>query len=222
MRILLVEDDLSVAKPVVRALRKIFAVDHASSYKEAALLIELHCYDLLLLDLYLPDGNGVDLINSRKSTPHVIILSGDGTEKSKVFFLQNGAADYICKPFSIAELIARVNNVARSSTKASNLDTTTGLFIDQTHKQAQCNGKLLPLRRKEFEILAFLEKHIHKPVVKSLILEAVWDERNEPFSNTIDVHICALRKALRRSSSKFEIHTIRGVGYLLTQSKVTS
>lgn len=222
MRILLVEDDLSIALPIMRALRKEFAADHAHNCRQAELLLDLHSYHLLIIDLGLPDGCGTRICEQQGKDCDIIILSGDISEKTRVFHLQNYATDYVCKPFSLSELLARVHNVQKTALRKPPSIQKNGLYVDSIHKQAVIDGAPLPLRRKEFEILSVLEKHMGQPVVKSLLLEEVWDEENEPFSNTIDAHVCSLRKALKQSDCRYVIQTIRGIGYVLTEPPATA
>ncbi len=226
MRILLVEDQLDIAEPIIRCLRRDFPVDHATTCTEARLLLDLHTYDLLIIDIGLPDGSGADICREKleKKLPgFTIILSGDFSEQSKVFHLENFADDYIAKPFSLAELRTRVTKFSKRLTEITPTTIAgNGLVLQRSHKQAFIHGKSINLRRKEFEVLAVLDRYIEKPVLKSALLEEVWDEQNEPFSNTIDAHICALRKAIRKVSSDYTIQTIRGIGYQLTQQHARS
>lgn len=226
MRILLVEDQLDIAGPIIRCLRRDFPVDHATTCVDARLLLDIHTYDLLIIDLGLPDGSGTEICKEkleRQLPGFTIILSGDFSEQSIVFHLENFADDYIAKPFSLAELRTRVKNFSKRLSEVSlTPHLEEGLVLQRLHKQAFIHGKPIQLRRKEFELLSVLDKYIEKPVLKSALLEEVWDEQNEPFSNTIDAHICALRKALRKVSSDYTIQTIRGIGYQLTQQHAGS
>jgi DNA-binding response OmpR family regulator len=223
MRILLLEDNPDIAGPVTRCLRSDYAVDHAASCKEAQLLLEVHTYDIHVIDLGLPDGSGTEIckeILEKNPEALIIILSCELSENIRVSHLDLYAVDYLSKPFSLRELVIRIKNTSKQLVPKTSLEVKKHLVLHRGHKQAYVFDKLLPLRRKEFEVLSVLEQYINKPVLKSLLLEAIWDEQNEPLSNTIDAHICAVRKVLLRAGSPVRIQTIRGVGYQLTTQNV--
>lgn len=223
MRILLIEDDESIAGPISRTLKREYTLDHAASCRDARLLLALHSYDILIIDLGLPDGSGTDICVEHyqsKAEGKILILSGETSESAKIFHLETYVEDYVTKPFSLSELTVRVQNILKRDKPPSKTHVAhnESLYLDTKHKQAYFNQSLLPLRRKEFEILSVLHRYVGKPVIKSMVLEEIWDDLHEPFSNTIDAHICTIRKVLRKYSPDIQIQTVRGIGYQLILS----
>jgi two-component system response regulator RegX3 len=221
IRILLVEDDDSIASPLAEGLaRAEFDVTVARTGTEG--LDAAARADLVLLDLGLPDVDGADvcrLLLTRSDAP-IIVLTARGDEQDRVRLLEMGADDYVVKPFGLRELVARIGAVLRRSRQgragATESDLEVQAFarlrIDHRSRRVDVDGHEIALSRKEFDLLARLAETPGTVVRRDRIIEEVWDEHWWGSTKTLDVHIAALRKKL--GEPKF-IATIRGVGYRL-------
>ncbi len=234
-RILVVEDDLAIRRGLVDALRfDSFDVSEAGNAKDGlALALVLEC-DLILLDLLLPGGSGLDILQkvraSRPTLP-VIILTARGDEPDRVKGLAQGADDYVVKPFSIRELIARVRAVLRRS-PGRPLDVTgvhfpgTGGTADLLRREAvRADGARMELSKTEVDLLRFLASQAQRAVSREEILRHVWMiEPQGVETRTIDMHIARLREKLGDKSPECQtIVTVRGKGYMLSpDARVTS
>ncbi len=223
MRILLVEDDRKTADFIVRGLREAgYAVDHAEDGEEGLLLASMNPYDAAVVDIMLPKLDGLTLIErmraKRVNTP-VLILSAKRTVEDRVKGLQMGGDDYLVKPFSFSELLARVQALIRRA-HASPAPTTLGagdLTLDLLKHEVTRGGKRIDLQPREFSLLEYLLHNKERIVSKTMILEHVWDYAFDPQTNVVDVLVCRLRNKIDRDFPHKLIHTIRSVGYVIKE-----
>jgi len=215
MRILLVEDEDAIAEPLAEGLqREGFAVERASTGAEALAAGEP---DLVLLDLRLPDVDGLDVCRSlreRSSVP-IIVVTARGEEADRVVGLELGADDYVVKPFGLRELIARIRAVMRRTTVASQVSEPIRvgqLVVDERARRAELEGRELRLTPKEFDVLALLAREAGAAISRRRLLEEVWETSWFGSSKTIDVHVASLRRKL---GDPGWIETVRGVGFRL-------
>ena len=235
-RILVVEDEPAIAESVAYALgRDGFSVTLAATAGQAAALAE--SADLVVLDLMLPDGSGFDLIalwrgaratpstrdprNSR-NTKHipVIVLSSRDAESDRVVALEAGADDYVTKPFSPREVVARVRAVLRrSQNEPSTADTALPLSLDASTRRARANGTSLELTRVEFDVLSCLLEQPGRVYSRAELIGRVWGSGFAITDRTIDSHVKALRKKVAEAGAEPGlIETVRGVGYRVTDA----
>jgi len=217
MRLLLLEDDQQLAKGLLQAMvRQSYAVDHFDSVKEGLAAIEYEHYDLVILDLGLSDGSGLDFLKvyRNKQTEPVIILTARDTIEDKIQGLDLGADDYLPKPFDVNELQARIRALLRrSSGRASNQIVYGDLEVDQKARAVSYQGQSISLSRREYNLLEALLSNQGKVMSRANLEQTLysWDEEIE--SNALEVHIHNLRKKI---SSKL-IKTVRGVGYMVAE-----
>lgn len=219
VRILLVEDDRSIADTVVEGLMaNAFVVTHVATGADALAAGE---HDLILLDLGLPDMDGRDVCRElrRHTKAPIIMLTARAEEFDRILGLEMGADDYVTKPFSFRELVARIRAVARRSvdTRASNDEVSTGLIIgsmriDRRSRRVHLDGDEIALTAKEFDLLTFLASDIGAVRTRTEILENVWDAHWYGPTKTVDAHVASLRKKL---GSHDWIQAVRGVGFRL-------
>jgi DNA-binding response OmpR family regulator len=222
-RILFVEDERSISEPFARALeREGFDVTVAATVAEA---LAAGPADLVLLDLNLPDGDGREVareLRRRGDTP-IIMLTARGTETDRIVGLEIGADDYVVKPFSGGEVIARIRAVlrrARPADPAPPPETTIGdLHVDLAAHQAFLAGQEIQLSRKEFDLLAALIRRAGQVATREDLMAEVWDENWFGPTKTLDVHVGWLRRKLGDDpDAPRYIHTVRGVGYRFSES----
>lgn len=223
--ILLLEDDPTIAKTVVYAFERAnIQVTHCLLVRDAMLQIEHHIPDLLILDIGLPDGSGLDVCKKMRADQRlwqipILILSAHGEEIDRVLGLELGADDYVTKPFSPRELVARVNALLRRSnvTTISNeqaIETKEDLLVDVVSQRASLNGETLTLTKREFGLLVALWRSPGKIHSRESLLNNVWGADSESTDRTVDTHIKTLRAKLEQikpNSSYIETH--RGMGY---------
>jgi DNA-binding response OmpR family regulator len=220
VRILLVEDEHRVASFVARALREqSYAVDVAESCERALALACQTCYDTILLDLRLPDGDGVEVcrtLRNRGVNSPVLMLTARGMVEQRVEGLDAGADDYLTKPFAVAELLARVRALIRRGFQKSAATLRTGdLELDRHRRRAQRSGTPISLTSKEFALLELLLLRSPDIVPRSEILEHIWDAHFDSGTNLLEVYIKRLRQKIDHDYAAKLIHTVRGVGYRL-------
>jgi DNA-binding response OmpR family regulator len=220
VKILLVEDEIEFATTLRAVLvREAFVVDHVDRIDMAREAVLGNCYDLVLLDRTLPDGDGLSLIpDLRADHPGlpIIVLSGCGDILDRVAGLDQGADDYLIKPFALDEMFARIRAVKRRPTELDAEEIQVGaLVFDVTNEQATVAGHPLELPRRELLVLATLAKRRGRTVLRETLEQAVYGFDDEVQSNTLDSHISRLRRKLTDAGADVEIHPIRGVGYLL-------
>ena len=220
MHLLVIEDERVLCETIVRSLRRLaYSVDHCYDGDQALELLGTERYDLVLLDLNLPGKDGMTVLRTfrqrDRKTP-VLILSARSEVKDKVEGLDAGANDYLSKPFHLAELEARIRSLTlRQFTQQDVLLTFKALSFDTRSRTATVNGQTLALTRKETGILEYLMVHQGRPVSQEELMEHVWDNSVDSFSNTIRVHISALRKKLRTALGYDPIRNRIGEGYLM-------
>ena len=221
-RILLVEDEESITTPLSEALgREGFDVSVAGTAASALELVDSERPDLVLLDVMLPDGSGFDVARElrRDSRVPIIMLTARGEEADRVAGLELGADDYVVKPFSARELVARVRAVLRRAAEAGERRTEGPLVVgevrvDAERRTAALDGDELELSRKEFDLLRLLMENGGAVVTRERLIDEVWDTNWYGSTKTLDVHVSALRKKLGDDSNDPRyIHTVRGVGF---------
>ncbi len=219
MRILLVEDDVPLAKTIKAGLKKSWVVDWVDTCAAAKLQLACTDYFLVLLDVQLPDGTGWELCNYWRQN-HIaipfIFLTGLASVPDKVRGFNLGADDYLTKPFSLAELEVRIQAQARRSSffQTETRSIQNVLFDSETHTIA-LGEKTLPLRQKEWQIMELLAKRKNHIVSHYQLWEQVWEQSDLVNPNTVEVHISRLRKKLKMLTSQLSIKTVKPVGYQL-------
>lgn len=220
MRILLVEDEPQLARHLRKGLQEeAYAVDHAGTCREARYLAEENQYDLVVLDLMLPDGSGLDLLARWRREgleAPVLVLTARDRLDDKLKGFEAGADDYLTKPFAFEELLARVGSLLRRrKAPPAEVLEIEDLKLDRTRRDAERGGRSLRLTPKEFALLEYLMLHPGATLDRLTIAEHVWDEAYEARSNTIDVIVGRLRRKLEEGGASQLIHTVKGVGYAL-------
>lgn len=220
--ILIVEDDLASAAYLARGLGEAgFAVEACHDGRSGLERVTAGGFDLLILDRMLPGLDGLSLIaavrEARLRAP-IIMLSALGTVDDKIAGLAAGADDYLAKPFSFAELRARIASLLRrlDAARAPATRLAVGdLEIDLLTRTVSRAGRAIPLVRREFALLECLARHAGEVVTRSMMLEEVWNCRFDPGSNVVDVHVGRLRRKLEETPLPPILHTVRGAGYRL-------
>ncbi len=224
MKILLIEDELALSEALAALLRaEGFAVDPVATLDSAKTAIRIGSYDAVLLDLYLPDGDGMDWLAQLRATsnnPPVIIMTARDQISDRIAGLKCGADDYVVKPFGMRELIARIRAVARR-TAQSDLEVAPpaervfgALKIDVRRQRITLSGEEIHLTAKEFELVEYLSSDPGAVFKRSDILHDVWDTNWYGTSKTLDAHIAAIRKKL---GNPHWIESVRGVGFRFEQ-----
>lgn len=221
MRILVVEDDAKIAAFVSKGLQQAgFAVDTVGDGREALQMGLDNEYDAAVLDLMLPEMDGLDVISAwreKKIATPVIILSAKRSVDDRVTGLQRGGDDYLTKPFSFAELLARIQALIRRSTHTTEATEINygGLKLDLIRREVEREGQRIELQSREFSLLEYLMRNPGRVLSKTMILEHVWDYSFDPQTNVVDVLVCRLRNKVDRDFDVKLIHTLRGAGYVL-------
>lgn len=223
MRILIIEDDIETQRALATCLKSAcFAVDTADTGDKGLYLAQTNDYDLVISDYVLPEKNGLEICETLRAegkTMPILILSVKGETPTKVETLNRGADDYLTKPYSFDELLARVQALLRRpKTIASSIITVGDITINSTQQTVANGKKNLQLTRKEFSLLEYLARVQGTVVSRSTIMEHVWDIEGDVFSNTIEAHILNLRKKLATITKRKLIHTVSGRGYKLDGS----
>ena len=217
MRLLLIEDDLGIAAAVEQALRRSYQVDLCDTVGEALHLATVNTYAAIILDLGLPDGSGLvlcrELRQNHVMTP-ILIVTGESDEAMRVEALDEGADDYLIKPFSINELSARIRALLRRSRTSATTDLRSGeLVLDPVSREVTYTGERIRLRRKEFDLLELFMTHPGQVLTRDQIQEQVWDHDSILITNTVDVHVKYLRDRIDRPYGLHQIRTVHGIGY---------
>jgi two-component system OmpR family response regulator len=224
MRLLLVEDDLKIASFVLKGLKEAgFAVDHAPDGEDGLHLALHEPYDAAIIDIMLPKRDGLSLISTIRrqgiNTP-VIILSAKRSVDDRVKGLQEGGDDYLTKPFSFPELLARVQALIRRTTGAK--ETTRlevgDLSLDLIKREVVRAGEKVELQPRELSLLEYLMRNEGKVVSKTMIMEHVWNYDFVPMTNVVEARICVLRDKIDKEFPQKLIHTVRGAGYVLKKT----
>ena len=225
MRILVVEDERALCETIVRSLRRLaYSVDPCYDGDTAIDLLGSERYDLVLLDLNLPGADGMTVLRTLRQTDRetrVLILSARSEVADKVEGLDAGANDYLAKPFHLEELEARIRSLTLRQFTQNDVVLHCGpLSFDTRSRAATAAGQPLALTRKETGILEYLLLHQGRPVSQEELLEHVWDNSVDNFSNSIRVHISALRKKLRAALGYDPVRNRIGEGYLMEEEGV--
>jgi two-component system response regulator QseB len=218
MRLLLVEDDEILGEGLVEGLKmEGYVVDWLTNGKLADEALKLNSYELIVLDLNLPDMEGLDILKAlraRKDETPVMVLTAKDTVPDRVLGLDSGADDFVIKPFELDEVCARLRALARRNEGRSvpNIEYK-GIVLDPASHQVTWNDEKVDLSQKEFEILSFLMSNIGKVISRARLEESMYSWDSDIESNTVEVHIHHLRKKLDPSI----IRTVRGVGYIIDE-----
>ncbi len=220
MKILIVEDEPDLRELIQRSLEKErYVVETADSFNAALYKIEDYDYDCILLDIMLPDGSGLDLLERLKSMrkrENVIIISAKDSLEDKVKGLDLGADDYLPKPFHLAELNARVKSVIRRHQHGGGLDITQGnVRVEPSEFKVRVDGKELELNRKEYDILLYFMNRPGRLINKATLAEAVWGDHIDQVDNFdfIYAQMKNLRKKLKEAGASVELKAVYGFGY---------
>jgi DNA-binding response OmpR family regulator len=220
MRLLVVEDDKRIASFLLRGLKQAgYAVDHADDGREGLNLLCTVSYDTAVLDLMLPDMNGLAVLEQlrrKKVDIPVIILSAKRSIDDRVLGLQKGGDDYLTKPFAFTELLARIQALIRRKTASAEVPglTYAEVSVNLLTREVIRGNKRIELLPREFSLLEYLIRNAERIVSKNMILEHLWDFSFEPQANVVDVLICRLRNKIDRGFNLKLIHTLRGAGYV--------
>lgn len=222
MRLLLVEDELDIRDFLRRSLEEAgYQVEAASDGKTAERLAIDGAFDILIVDLGLPDQDGISLILRLRQLgcrAPVLILSARRSVDDRVRGLEQGGDDYLTKPFALAELLARLRNLLKRNNPAGNETTrlrVLDLELDLLRREASRSGQMLQLTPQEFVLLEYFCRNAGRVVTRSMILDQVWGMRIQPETNVVDVHIYRLRGKVDSVGQQPLIRTLRGVGYVL-------
>ncbi|MGA8741258.1 MAG: response regulator transcription factor [Terracidiphilus sp.] len=222
MRLLLVEDEVDIRSFLRRSLVEAgFQVEEAADGKSAERLAADGVYDVLIVDLGLPDQDGIGLILRLRQLgvrAPVLILSARRSVDDRVRGLEQGGDDYLTKPFAFAELLARLRNLLKRNSPAAGEATrlrVLDLELDLLRREASRSGQILQLTRQEFVLLEYLCRNAGRVVTRSMILDEVWGMRIQPDTNVVDVHIYRLRSKVDGKGQLPLIRTMRGMGYVL-------
>jgi two-component system copper resistance phosphate regulon response regulator CusR len=218
-RVLLVEDEKRIADFLQRGLDSNgYSVDHAIDGQTALEKVHEVDYDLVILDLMLPDMDGLSVlekIRNRKVSPPVLILSARGGVDDRVKGLELGADDYLVKPFAFVELLARVRALLRRGLPTPEKLTIADLVMDCARRRVTRGGEPVDLAPKEYAILEYLLRNRGRPLSRTMIVEHVWDMEYDGLTNIVDVYIRHLRSKIDDRYPVKLIQTIRGIGYML-------
>ncbi|MDH3493283.1 MAG: response regulator transcription factor [Acidobacteriota bacterium] len=221
MRILLVEPEPRNTKLIRRALKaSAYAVDCCKDTDDALYRLEINDYDLIVLEIQLPNKDGVDLceeIRSSGITSPILILTAKGSVDDRIRGLDAGADDYLVKPFEVGELLARIRALLRRPRSGMHSPRLLigELAIDTKSRKAMAGEKEIVLTNKEYALLEYFARNSERVIGREEISEHVWDENFDPFSNLIEVYINRLRRKLRENISSPVLKTRRGSGYVL-------
>jgi len=220
MRLILVEDNVSLAETLAGGLRRAgFAVDAVASVSAGREALACAEYDLAILDLGLPDGSGLELLSDlrQKGSPPAILLTARGALGDRIEGLNEGADDYIVKPVEIPELVARCRAVLRRpGNRAVSILDAGDVALDTRLREATCRGVPLALGRREVGVLEALLRRRNRVLPRSVLLDQLYDRDAEVSPNAVDAAVSRLRRVLEDAGAQVEIRTVRGVGWMLT------
>lgn len=226
MKVLIIEDDKNVSAYIAKGLSEAGHIaDIADNGKDGLFLAQNEKYDALIVDRMLPGLDGLSVIRELRGSGHhtpILILSALGDVDDRVKGLRSGSDDYLVKPFAFAELLARIELLARRTQNTNNTgkDTvlsTGDLELDLLTRKVKRGHKTIELQSREFNLLEYILRHKGQIVTRTMLLEAVWDYHFDPQTNVIDVHISRLRKKIDDNGGKI-IKTVRGAGYIIEDS----
>ncbi|MGP0629240.1 heavy metal response regulator transcription factor [Nitrospina sp. 32_T5] len=222
MRILIVEDEKKVAGFIKKGLEEeTYAVDVATDGEEGQNLAEMNQYDLIILDLMLPKIKGLDVLAHLRgkniNTPIILLTAKDSVE-DKVTGLNQGADDYLTKPFAFSELLARIRSLLRRGQNETKTLLQVGdLTLDLVSHKVKRGGEEIELTGKEYSLLEYFMRNAGKVLTRTMIAEHVWDYNFDTFTNVIDVYVNHLRKKIDKQYDHKLLHTLRGVGYVMRE-----
>jgi two-component system, OmpR family, response regulator len=224
MRILLVEDDVKIAEFIRKGLTQAgYSVDLCCSGEEALETIRSTRFECAVIDIMLPGIDGLSVIETIRSEGihiPILILSARHTVDDRVKGFQTGGDDYLVKPFSFVELLARIQALIRRAgrTPASGSLAVADLELDPLSRQVRRADRVIELQPREYQLLEYLMRNTGRVLTKTMILEAIWNYDFDPQTNVVDVLVSRLRSRIDRDFDKKLIHTIRGVGYVLKEN----
>lgn len=224
MKILLVEDEQKLASALAKGLGlEGYTVDTIPDGKKALTRISLHRsdYDLIILDLMLPSMDGLEIckqVRAMDITTPILVLTARNETDTKVQLLLSGADDYLVKPFSFAELVARVRALLRRPNESLPQSLKVGdIELNPVERRVTREGKEIPLTLKEFGLLEYFMRHPNQVVNREDLLNHLWDFNYVGFSNVVDVHVKNLRRKLDKGGGSGSLETVRGIGYRLAE-----
>jgi len=224
MRVLVVEDDEKIASFIKKGLQEeSYSVDVTENGYEAIYMIETNHYDIVLLDLMIHGLNGMEVcknIRAKNIAVPIIMLTARDELKDKIKGLDSGANDYITKPFAFEELLARIRVKLRNTSTTSSTISIADLTIDTAKREVKRTGKKISLTAKEYALLEFLARNGKKLLTETIIKENISDMAEVSMSNIINVYIYRLRNKIDKDHSLKLIHTVRGLGYMLSDENV--
>lgn len=226
MKVLLIEDESKVANFIsMGLLEEGYTVDMAADGRKGLQLINESSYDIILLDLMIPEIGGFEVLKTMRAqgsdTP-VLIITAKSSKEDVVKGLDTGSDDYLTKPFSFDELLARIRALLRRSKQPTALALEyCGIVLDPYYRKLTIGPKEIELTEKEFLIMEYMLKNTEKPITRKEIAEYAWQNQDDS-SNIVDVYINFLRKKMEHLSEHRYIHTVRGVGYILKEDNAKS
>jgi len=224
MKILVVEDDIKIAAFIKKGLQEeSYSVDVTHNGDEAIYLAQVNSYDIILLDIMLPGSNGMDVckvLREKNIITPIIMLTARNRLEDKIDGLDSGADDYLTKPFAFEELLARIRAQLRNQSQTSATITVGDLVIDTTRREVKRADKKITLTVKEYALLELLARNKNKLLTETVIKDNLSDMAQESMSNIVNVYIYRLRNKIDKSNDIKLIHTVRGVGYMLSNENV--
>lgn len=223
MRILIVEDDRKVANFLKQGLKEeLYAADVCYDGDEALYFADVNQYDLIILDVMLPKKNGFEVcreLRGRSNHTPILMLTARGHIEDRVKGLQEGADDYLTKPFAFEELLARVQALLRRTQDyKANIMRVGNLELNPVSRKVAREGKTITLTGKEYALLEYLMRNKGRIITQSMIIEHVWDMNYEGMSNVVNVYINHLRDKIDKGFTVKYIHTVRGMGYRIDET----
>ena len=226
MRILVVEDEAKVARAVAQGLQsEFYDVVIASTGEDGFYRASSESFDLIILDVMLPGRDGFEILKTLKSSgsqvPPILMLTARDTVEDRVTGLDQGADDYLVKPFAFPELLARIRVLLRRGRPDLLRFRFADLELDSATRKVTRGGQTIDLRMREFELLEYLMRHQGRLVSREMLARDVWKtlQRGTPLDNVIDVHIARLRRRIDADFQVKLIHTVRGVGFILREDE---
>jgi len=224
MRVLVVEDDIKIAAFITKGLKEeSYSVDVTHHGDEAIYLVQMNAYDIILLDVMLPGSDGMSVcksIREKKISTPIIMLTARNRIEDKIIGLDSGANDYLTKPFSFEELLARIRVQLRNQTYDSSLISVADLMIDTGRREVKRAEKKINLTAKEYALLEYLARNKDKPLTETIIKDNLSDMNHQTMSNIVNVYIYRLRNKIDKGHDLKLIHTVRGIGYMLSNEDV--
>jgi DNA-binding response OmpR family regulator len=220
MRILVIESEQKLARSIKKAIQaERFALDMVSNGEAALEFAEATHYDVIILDLPLPDFDSVSLLKRiRRNGAAIMVLGGGASVSERIRAFEAGADDYLSKPFSYSELAVRIHVLLRRPRVVADKLRVADLEIDLMTREVSRQGKVIELTSKEYGVLEYLMRNTGRPVTRAMLIEHVWNHDFQGLTNVVDVYINYLRSKIDEGFQTKLIHTARGVGYALIDS----